>query len=212
MFILKSVVYKDILDIDYLKIEKAKITSLIGESGSGKTTLLRLLNKMISPDSGTILFKDNDIEGIDSIELRRNVAMLSQSPVIFEGNVRDNLLMGLKFSEKELASDETLIDILKSIHLKKNLDDNPSNFSGGEKQRLALGRIIVMNPEVFLLDEPSSALDDDTAKDVISSLSRYVKNNKKTLIMISHSKALSSEFSDEIIELKTINSKKGGNK
>lgn len=210
MFILKSVIYKDILDINYLKIEKNKITSITGESGSGKTTLLRLLNKMISPDGGTILFKDNDIEGIDSIELRRNVAMLSQSPVIFEGNVRDNLLMGLKFSEKKLASDETLIDILKSIHLKKSLDENPSNFSGGEKQRLALGRIIVMNPDVFLLDEPSSALDDDTAKDVISSLCSYVKANNKTLIMISHSKALSREFSDEIVELKNINSEKDG--
>ncbi|MBP2028872.1 putative ABC transport system ATP-binding protein [Acetoanaerobium pronyense] len=210
MFILKSVIYKDILDIDYLKIEKNKITSITGESGSGKTTLLRLLNKMISPDGGSILFNGEDIESINSVELRRKVAMLSQSPVIFEGNVRDNLLMGLKFSEKNLASDETLIDILKSIHLKKSLDENPSNFSGGEKQRLALGRIIVMNPDVFLLDEPSSALDDDTAKDVISSLCSYVKANNKTLIMISHSKALSREFSDEIVELKNINSEKDG--
>ena len=210
MFTLKSVIYKDILDINYLKIEKNKITSITGESGSGKTTLLRLLNKMISPDRGSILFNSDDIESINSVELRRRVAMLSQSPVIFEGNVRDNLLMGLKFSEKNLASDETLIDILKSIHLKKSLDENPSNFSGGEKQRLALGRIIVMNPEVFLLDEPSSALDDDTAKDVISSLCSYVKANNKTLIMISHSKALSREFSDEIVELKNINSEKDG--
>lgn len=210
MFILKSVIYKDILDIDYLKIEKNKITSITGESGSGKTTLLRLLNKMISPDGGSILFNGEDIESINSVELRRKVAMLSQSPVIFEGNVRDNLLMGLKFSEKNLASDETLIDILKSIHLKKSLDENPSNFSGGEKQRLALARIIVMNPDVFLLDEPSSALDDDTAKDVISSLCSYVKANNKTLIMISHSKALSREFSDEIVELKNINSEKDG--
>lgn len=210
MFILKSVIYKDILDINYLKIEKNKITSITGESGSGKTTLLRLLNKMISPDGGSVLFNGEDIESINSVELRRKVAMLSQSPVIFEGNVRDNLLMGLKFSEKELASDETLIDILKSIHLKKGLDENPSNFSGGEKQRLALGRIIVMNPDVFLLDEPSSALDDDTAKDVISSLCSYVKANNKTLIMISHSKALSREFSDEIVELKNINSEKDG--
>jgi len=210
MFILKSVIYKDILDINYLKIEKNKITSITGESGSGKTTLLRLLNKMISPDGGSVLFNGEDIESINSVELRRKVAMLSQSPVIFEGNVRDNLLMGLKFSEKELASDETLIDILKSIHLKKSLDENPSNFSGGEKQRLALGRIIVMNPDVFLLDEPSSALDDDTAKDVISSLCSYVKANNKTLIMISHSKALSREFSDEIVELKNINSEKDG--
>lgn len=210
MFTLKSVIYKDILDINYLKIEKNKITSITGESGSGKTTLLRLLNKMISPDRGSILFNSDDIESINSVELRRRVAMLSQSPVIFEGNVRDNLLMGLKFSEKNLASDETLIDILKSIHLKKSLDENPSNFSGGEKQRLALGRIIVMNPDVFLLDEPSSALDDDTAKDVISSLCSYVKANNKTLIMISHSKALSREFSDEIVELKNINSEKDG--
>lgn len=210
MFILKSVIYKDILDINYLKIEKNKITSITGESGSGKTTLLRLLNKMISPDGGSVLFNGEDIESINSVELRRKVAMLSQSPVIFEGNVRDNLLIGLKFAEKELLSDEILIDILKSIHLKKNLDDSPSNFSGGEKQRLALGRIIVMNPDVFLLDEPSSALDEDTANDVISSLCSYVKANNKTLIMISHSKSLSREFSDEIIELKNINSEKEG--
>ena len=152
MFSLKNVKYKDILQIDDLVIEDYKVTCIVGESGSGKTTFMRLLNKLISCDSGKILYNNQDISNIDSIQLRRNIVMLPQTPTIFPGDIKENLLIGLKFSEKPLVDDDKLCDVLKFVNLNKNLNDDSDSLSGGEKQRLALGRVILLDPDVFLLD------------------------------------------------------------
>lgn len=100
MFVLKNVKYKDILNIEELHIPPRKITVITGKSGTGKTTLLKMLNKLISPDSGEIFFKGTPLKEIDSVELRRKVVMLPQFPVVFPGNVKENLILGLKFSGK----------------------------------------------------------------------------------------------------------------
>jgi putative ABC transport system ATP-binding protein len=87
IFSLKNVKYMDILNIEKLDIFQNKITCIIGESGSGKTTLLRLLNNLVSCDSGDILFMGKNINDIDPIDLRRKVVMLPQIPAIFDGNM-----------------------------------------------------------------------------------------------------------------------------
>lgn len=202
MFILKDVKYKDILDIKDLKLSKNKITSIVGQSGSGKTTLLRLLNNLISAHYGEISFDSIPLDEIDPVQLRRKVVMLPQNPAIFSGNIKDNLLIGLKFSQKPLAEDERLFEVLKSVGLNKELHMDADLLSGGEKQRLALGRIILMEPEVLLLDEPSSALDEETEYMIIKTLVTYTKDNNKTLIMVTHSKKIAREFSDNIVEIK----------
>lgn len=199
MFSFKKVKYKHILDINDLNIEKNKVTCIIGESGSGKSTFLRLLNKLISCDSGEILYKGQPINTINSVELRRNVVMLPQIPVIFPGTVRENLLIGRKFSEKSIVDDEKLHQILKMVHLNKELNDDSEKMSGGEKQRLALGRVILLDPDVFLLDEPSSALDEETENIIIEKLVEYTKEKNKTLIMVTHSKKVAQNYSENII-------------
>lgn len=201
MFSLKEVKYKHILDIHDLHIKKCKVTCIVGESGSGKSTLLRLLNKLISCDEGQIFYKDASLETIDSVELRRHVVMLPQLPAIFPGTVRDNLLVGLKFAEKSIVDDTRLYQVLRLVHLNKSLDDDSDRLSGGEKQRLALGRVILLDPEVFLLDEPSSALDEETERIIIEKLVAYTKETKKTLIMVTHSKKVAHTYSDNIIEI-----------
>lgn len=201
MFLLKAVKYKNILNIEELTIPSGKITSIVGSSGSGKTTLLRHLNKLISPDSGNIFYFNEPINTMSSVDLRRKVVMLSQNPVIFTGTVKENLLIGLKFSEKPYPQDSELEIVLDMVELKKTLSVNADELSGGEKQRLALGRVILMNPEVFLLDEPSSALDEETENLIIGKLTSFVKANNKTLIMVTHSKGIALKFSDNIIEV-----------
>lgn len=201
MFLLKAVKYKNILNIEELTIPSGKITSIVGSSGSGKTTLLRHLNKLISPDSGNIFYFNEPINTMSSVDLRRKVVMLSQNPVIFTGTVKENLLIGLKFSEKPYPQDNELEIVLDMVKLKKPLSANADELSGGEKQRLALGRVILMNPEVFLLDEPSSALDEETENLIIGKLTSFVKANNKTLIMVTHSKGIALKFSDNIIEV-----------
>ena len=201
MFEFIDVKYKDFVDIPTLKIEKQMTTTLIGQSGSGKTTVLRMLNKMISPSQGRILYNSHDLSGINSVTVRRNVSMLSQTPAIFEGNVRDNLIAGLKFQEKELPCDELLVNMLEQVKLNKTLDSNCATLSGGEKQRLALGRILLLNSSVYLLDEPSSALDNQTEDTLIQMLVDHVRKESKTIIMVTHSKAVAEKFSDRIIEM-----------
>ncbi len=205
MFQLNDVRYKDILDIKEVSIKPNKVTAIIGASGSGKTTLVKLFNQLISQDSGSITYNDKPIEELDTIELRKEVVMLSQTPAIFEGNIRDNLLIGLTFSGKEAASDEDLKKTLKMVKLDKQLDDDAESLSGGEKQRVAFARVILMDAPVYLLDEPTSALDDETEAIVMDRFIEEARKNSKSVIMITHSKKVAEDYSDEIIQMSEIN-------
>ncbi len=202
MFLLKNVKYKTILDIENLNIPELKATFIIGSSGSGKSTLLKLLNKLISLDSGCIYYKKKPINEISSIDLRRKVVMLGQTPTIFDGNIRYNLLIGLKFSEKKTLSDLELNTMLSLVGLNKELDEDSFNLSGGEKQRLSLARVLLLKPEVLLLDEPSSALDEDSELVVVATVLNYAKNHHITPIVITHSKMLRDTFSENTIEIR----------
>lgn len=201
MFEFKDVKFMEILDIPKLFIAKYKITSLIGPSGSGKTTVLKLLNKILSPTEGQILFNGRSLDQIDSVAHRRQVTMLSQSPVMFEGNIKANLIAGLKYQKRKIPDDEVLEQMLFTVKLNKELYSPVQTLSGGEKQRLALARVMLLDSEVYLLDEPSSALDDVTAEAIIEMFTEYAKSKNKTLVMVTHSKTIAQRFSDEIIEI-----------
>lgn len=201
MFVLNNVRYKGILDIKHLCLPEHKISCIVGESGSGKTTLLYLLNNLVACDSGSILWHQQSLYEIDPIQLRRRVVMLGQTPVVFDGSVRENLLIGLKFAEKALPGDDALREVLRQVSLKKELKVEAVHLSGGEKQRLALGRVLLMEPEVLLLDEPSSALDEDTEEVLIGSLVKYVKDKGKTLIMVTHARKIAEKYGEYIIEI-----------
>ncbi|MFJ8525053.1 ATP-binding cassette domain-containing protein [Bacillus cereus] len=205
MFILKDVTYKDILHIPYLQIQKEKITCIIGESGSGKSTLLRMLNDLQSPTSGTIEYNGKLISDYPPIQLRRDVVMLGQTPPIFDGTIKDNLLMGLRFSEKPFPNDDALRSALTTVSLEKNLEDNTDSLSGGEKQRLAFARIVLMDSPIYLLDEPTSALDSDTERRVMKQFTILAREKKKTVIFITHSQQLPEEIADDIIEISKAN-------
>lgn len=202
MFTLTNITFKGILDIESLIIPERKVTCIVGESGSGKTTLMRLLNKLISPDGGEIMYHGSPLQEINSVELRRKVVMLPQTPAIFPGTIRDNLLLGLKFAEQPAVDDDGLHVALQAVHLAKQLENNADKLSGGEKQRLALARLLLLNADVFLLDEPSSALDDDTEQLVIEQLVRHTQAHIKTLIMVTHSKQVARKFAHYIVEIK----------
>jgi len=200
-FILEGIKYMDILDIVELKMPLQKVTCFFGESGSGKTTLLRLLNHLITPDSGKIFFMGEDLDELKPVELRRRVVMLPQTPVVFPGNVEENLLQGLVFSEKPHVSPEKLALMMEKVKLSKDLHTPAGVLSGGEKQRLALARILLMDPDVFLLDEPSSALDELTEKLILDSLTEYTSSKGKTLIMVTHNRRIGEFYADYTVFL-----------
>ena len=201
MFEFRDVLYKDILDLPDLEIRAGIVTTLVGPSGSGKSTILRLLNKMTSPTSGKIFFEGNDLGEIPSVEHRRSVAMLTQSPAMFTGTIRDNLLAGFRFQQRPLPEETVLQETLYNVHLNKSLASSAMELSGGEKQRLALGRVLLLDATVFLFDEPSSALDEDTERFVIQRLTGQAKEKGKTIVLVTHSKAVAEIYSDEIVEI-----------
>lgn len=200
MFEIKALKFKNILDIPFLKIRKG-ITCIVGSSGSGKTTLIRMLNGLNVPDEGEIYYNGEEISKMDTIKLRRKVVMLGQTPVIYSGSIEDNLQIGLEFSQKIPASKSTMIDVLKRVELEKELSDSCANLSGGEKQRLCLARVMLMNADTYLLDEPSAALDKSTEEFIIENFSKFVLENNKELIMITHSEQIADKFLDSIIRI-----------
>ena len=201
MFSLDRVRYKDILDIPHLEIPQGQVTCIVGRSGSGKTTLVKLLNRMITPDAGAILYRGTPVSDIDPVELRRKVVMLPQSPVMFDGTIRENLLIGREFSGKPPVADEILQGILDVMDLTKTLDEDASTLSGGEKQRVALGRVLAMQPDVAVLDEPSSALDEGTERTVIDRLVSSAREHGITIIMVTHARMMAEAVADNLIEI-----------
>lgn len=200
MFEVVDLKFKNILDIDRVEMVD-QIVCLIGPSGCGKSTLLRMLNKMEQPDSGAVYYNKVDISVIAAVELRREITMLPQAPVIYEGTVRDNLLAGLKFQHRELPDDSRLEEILDRMQLRLKLDDDTAKLSGGEKQRISLGRVILLDSPVYLLDEPSAALDPANEKRIMDSIVNWIRENNKQLIMVTHAVELAEEYAQQLISM-----------
>lgn len=203
MFQLKNIIVRDVIEIESLTLD-ADVISIEGQSGSGKSTLLRLLNNLDDPSSGEIYFQEKNIKEMNPRELRKQVVMLPQSPTVFDGTIRDNLMIGLTFSEQPMLDDNELNDILKKLWIEKSLDTSASDLSGGEQQRMALARILLMKKaKVFLLDEPSSDLDDKTTKHVMKEFVDLTKEANQQIIMVTHDTTVSKNFADSIINMDT---------
>ena len=200
MFDVIDLKFKNILDIKRVSMVDP-IVCLIGPSGCGKSTLLRMLNKMEQPDSGAVYYNKTDVSVIAAVELRREVTMLPQTSVIYEGTVRDNLLAGLKFQHREIPDDIKLQEVLDRMYLKLKLDDDTSRLSGGEKQRISLGRVILLDSPVYLLDEPSAALDPANEKRIMDSIVSWIRENNKQLIMVTHAVELAEEYAQQLISM-----------
>ena len=205
MFTLKDIKFKDILDIKNLEIKKENVTIISGPSGSGKSTLLKMLNNLLSPDEGDIYYKDENIKDLDPINLRRKVLMLPQSPTVFNGTIYDNIKLAFKYSEKRIPDKDTIKKALDDFNLDKDLDDDAGNLSGGEKQKLAIVRIILLKAQVFLLDEPTSALDRENEDEVMEKIIGFAQKEDIKIIMVTHSNYLKGKYNEDIIDI----SKKG---
>ena len=188
-----------------LRLEKGETLGLLGESGSGKSTLGQMMTGLIKPDSGTILFHGKPIEYPFRGEARRRIQILFQHPEVSfnpQLTLRHSLvepfrLMGLK------SDDEALIGCIGRFGLhREHLDRRPGALSGGELQRAALARVVVMEPEVILLDEPTSMLDVITQAQIIDFLRIYQKEHKTSYLFITHNPKLAEQFCHRIVDIR----------
>lgn len=178
------------LSIKDLQIRAGEKIGILGRNGAGKSTLLQVLSGLLIPSEGTATIEGVSLAHIDTADLRRDMGLLSQSASLFYGTIRDNITLGAP-----LASDQ---DILKALtmtgaiefiqRLPTGLDhvltEGGKGLSGGQRQALLLSRLILANPDVVLLDEPTSAMDDASERHFIRHLHHWAQD--KTLVMATH--------------------------
>lgn len=185
-----------ILDRVSTSIPEKGITVLLGPSGSGKTSLLRLLNRLDVPTSGEIWFRGQPLDQLDPLGLRRRVGMVFQKPTPFPGTVRDNLSVA-----DAQASDPAMTEALKSVGLAQSmLDRVADDLSGGEAQRLCLGRTLLTHPEVLLMDEPTSALDNDATGYLENTVHRLA-NDGMPMVWVTHDLGQAERLGDYQLKL-----------
>lgn len=186
VFKLQNATYGRILKIPELIIPAGALFTVTGKSGSGKTTLLKLLNNLISCDEGDLYYRGSNIKSLDPVALRRRVVMVPQAPFIFPGSLEENIRLAFYFSRKEPPAKEQIKELLASFDLPVDPLQDTHNLSGGEKQRLALIRALLLEPETLLLDEPTAALDDENTEIVLRYLTDWVNRDGRALVMVSH--------------------------
>lgn len=167
---------KTVLSIDELTIDKPEIVAIAGPNGAGKSTLLELIAGLIPPTSGKV-----------SISPKTSVSMVLQEPVMFDATVESNVAFGLKIKKLEKAEYRKIVnealDLLEITHLRKQ---NAKTLSGGEKQRTAIARSLVLNPQVLILDEPTQGLDFVSRNALISLVKKVHEKHDISLIVASH--------------------------
>jgi ATP-binding cassette subfamily C protein LapB len=182
------------LQVDALEIAPGERIAVLGRNGAGKSTLLRALAGMIEPAQGSILLDDVTLAHLDPADVRRDVALLPQEARLFHGTLRENLLLGAP-----TATDEELVAALRAAgawsfvqRLKAGLDhgvlEGGLGLSGGQRQSLLLARLLVRNPQVLLLDEPTASLDEVNEQQVIRSLAALPAGT--TMVIATHRRPL----------------------
>jgi len=190
-----------------LDIEKNHITALIGPSGCGKTTFLRSLNRMadLIDDvrvTGKVLLDGQDIyaPGIDLLDLRKKVGMVFQRPNPFPLSVYDNVVYGLRVHglHDPKALEARLIRSLEAVHLwdelRDRLDENALRLSGEQQQRLCIARLVAVEPEILLMDEPCSALDLAATANIEDLMAELKK--RYTIVIVTHNMQQAARVSD----------------
>jgi len=175
-----------ILDNIQCSIEKGDFLSITGPSGSGKSTLLKIIATILSKTSGEIAYKGKALEDYEATAYRKEVSYCFQTPVLFGKTVRDNLEFPYEI-RKVVFDSEKAVAYLKSVGLPEEyLDKSINSLSGGEKQRIALIRNVLFQPEILLLDEVTSALDEANRQIIWEWLRDMREHSDMTILMVSH--------------------------
>ena len=183
------------------EIEEGEFVVILGPSGAGKSTLLNILGGMDDATSGSVNIFGKEIVGLDEKDLteyrRQDIGFVFQFY-----NLIPNLsvLENVELANQIVKKSKDALEILKLVGLENRVNNFPSQISGGEQQRVAIARAIAKNPKILLCDEPTGALDYKTGKNILKILKEYCKNEKKTVIVITHNSSI-SQTADKVIEI-----------
>ncbi len=184
-----------------LSIGTGEVFALIGPTGAGKTTLLRIIDLLEVPSVGEIYFDGNCVprSGKQRLEIRRRMSFIHQKPRVFNLSVYDNVACGLRWrQEKKNRIAEKVDHILEMVGLEGYKNRNARTLSGGEAQRVALARSLVLEPEVLLLDEPTANLDPISTAKIEQLISYVARQRNTTVIMATHDMSQGQQLADRI--------------
>ncbi len=190
-------------DVD-VTIPRHLITVLVGPSGGGKTSLLRLLNRLDDPVRGDILFDGSPIVDYAVTQLRRRVALVFQTPVMFSGTVSDNLAVAAELAGAQDGQfDQQAGQVMLLAELEPSLLERPGGeLSVGQKQRVNLARALMTSPEVLLLDEPTSALDPETSRSLMKTIQSLCKDRRLTIVVATHRVSEARDYAHRALVLR----------
>ena len=190
-----------------LTVEKGEIVSIIGKSGAGKTTLLQIIGTLDKADCGNVVINGLDVSGLNDRDLaefrNKHIGFIFQfHQLLPEFNALENVMMPALIARvPEVEAEKRARQLLAELGLAERLTHKPNQLSGGEKQRVAAARAMMMSPDVILADEPSGSLDESNKKELHKLLLQMREQYGQTIIIVTHDKEL-AEISDRVIEMK----------
>lgn len=193
-----------------IEIKKGEFWAVIGKNGSGKTTFCNMLRRFV-PDfykgelTGKIMLEDKELKDYSQKELVQKIGFVFQNPFTQISGVKDTVFEEIAYGLENLGLDKEEIisrveKILKLLEIEKLRDRNPYDLSGGQKQRVALASIIAMDPDILVIDEPTSQLDPKGTEDIFKIIN-LMANEGKTIILVEHKLELIAEYAQKILVL-----------
>ena len=182
-------------------IEDGQFVVLIGPSGCGKTTTMKMINRLLEPDTGSILIDGKNIRDQDKVDLRRHIGYVIQQIGLFPNmTVAQNICVVPKLLKYDKAKcDEIVRDLLKMVNMESYAEKYPSELSGGQQQRIGVLRALAASPPIVLMDEPFSALDPMTREALQDEVKNIQQKLGKTIVFVSHDMGEALKLADVII-------------
>ena len=192
------------LDDISFQVEEGEFIAIIGPSGSGKSTLLHSIAGLEKPTSGKVHFYDKDIYKMNKKELtilrRQKIGIIYQFyNLIPTLNVEENITLPIELDRKKIDT-KKLDEIIKFLGLEKRKKHLPNELSGGQQQKVAIGRALMINPTIILADEPTGNLESKSSEEIMQVLKKANKDYKQTIIMITHNLEI-AKLADRIIKI-----------
>jgi len=172
-----------------LRIESGSFTVFVGPSGCGKTTSMRLINRMVTPSSGTVSVDGRDVSGVDAVKLRRNIGYVIQSAGLLpHRTVVDNVAtVPVLCGQSRRSARHAALGVLERVGLDPALANRyPAQLSGGQQQRVGVARALAADPPILLMDEPFSAVDPVVREELQTEMRRLQSELRKTIVFVTH--------------------------